>query len=78
MSWYGLWHGKTTKELDDLHVQYRKMFDFEACGYEEIADVYDSLSYEQYVAYIKESLKQKVELPLIINPSIYDDDDEIT
>ena len=73
---YGLWRGKITKELDDLHRQYNKMFNgFDACGYEEIGDTYDDFTYEQYVAYIKESLKQGIELPLIVDPNIYDDYD---
>lgn len=75
MSWQGLWQGKMTEELKDLHTQYRKMFNgFDACGYEEIS--YEGLTYEEYVGYIKESLKQGKELPNIMYPDIDDNDEE--
>ena len=74
--WTLLWKGEPTEELKELYEQYAEMFHgFYPGSYEEIA--YEGLSYEKYVGYIKESLKQKIELPEIMYPGINDDDDEI-
>ncbi len=77
MFWTGLWHGETSEELEKLYIQYSKMFHgFYPGSYEEID--YEGLTYDEYVGYIKESLKQKVVLPEIMYPGIYDNDDDIS
>lgn len=73
MCWTLLWKGKKTEELKELYTQYKKLFcPFYPGSYEEIA--YNSMTYDEYVGYIKECIKQKKEMPDIVYGE--DDDEE--
>lgn len=76
MSWTSLWHGKVTEELKELYIQYEKLFSpFYPDNYAEIDyEGYQDMTYDEYVGYIKECIKQKKEMPDIVYGE--DDDEE--
>lgn len=59
-----MWTGKLTDELKELYKQYYEMFETEPDWYAEI--FYDGMSYEEYVGFIRECLKKKVEIPYVV------------
>ena len=66
------WKGKVTEELKELYKQYAELFRGKYPDeYAELDGCYD-ISYEEFIGYIKESLKQKNSLPDVMFPGIYD------
>lgn len=62
-----MWEGKVTKELKDLYKQYYEIFqDGYPDEYAELENYYNDMSYEEFVEYIKECIKQKKEMPDIV------------
>ena len=60
-----MWKGKVTEELIDLYKQYHELFpDGYPDEYEEIE--YQGMTYDEYVGYIKECIKQKKEMESIV------------
>ncbi len=58
------WKGKVTEELKELYIKYAELFDgMSPGGYAELDGCYDNISYEEFVGYIKECIKQKEEMP---------------
>ncbi|KAA3383956.1 hypothetical protein F1904_11935 [Akkermansia muciniphila] len=56
-----MWNGKWTKELEGLYDEYAAMWDgMEPDEYEEI--LYDVMTYEEFVGYIKECLEKHLEI----------------
>lgn len=66
-----MYYGKLTKELEKLYEQYREKWGCDPDGYENAE--YGAGEYRKYVADIKKSIKQGVELPCLYP---CDDDDE--
>lgn len=64
-----MWEGKVTDELLALVEKYVKMTNgIPPDGYDEIC--YEGMPYERFVGYIREALKQGVELPDVVPPPI--------
>ena len=59
-----LWKGMITDELISLCRQYNEIFRKPPYGYVNVC--YQSFTYEEFVAMIKESIRQRKELPSII------------
>ena len=60
-----MWKGKYTKELDELYDKYEELFpNSYPDEYEEIE--YHGMTYDEYVGYIKECIKQKKEMESIV------------
>ena len=60
-----MWHGKVTEELRQLADEYYEVFDgYFVDGYEELC--YDAMTYEQFVDFIKEALRQGQHLPDVV------------
>lgn len=60
-----MWTGKWTNELDALYDKYFEMFDgYYPDDYDEI--LYDAMTYEEFVGYIKQCLKSKKGMPRIV------------
>ena len=64
------WKGKRTKELDRLYEEYGDIFDRYPDGYLELEGCYN-ISYEEYVGYLKECIKEKRALPYIMFPEYF-------
>lgn len=60
-----MWNGKVTKELIQLFDEYLERF--QGCDPDEYDDLcYDAMTYEQFVGFIKESLRTGKELPDVV------------
>lgn len=60
-----MWQGKITDELRELAHKYSEIFDGAYVdGYDELC--YDAMTYEQFVGFIKESLRTGKELPDVV------------
>lgn len=59
-----MWEGKFTKELDELCDRYHEKFGGEPDEYDELC--YEAMTYEEFVGYIREALRQDVELPDVV------------
>ena len=64
-----MYYGKMTKELEELYLEYEKIWRHDPSGYEDAE--YDEDEYDEYVADIKKALELGVELP-----DLYPHDDE--
>ena len=56
-----MWEGKYTEEMDQLFTEYIAMFGGDPDGYEDIG--YESMSYDEFLGYIKECLEKHIEIP---------------
>lgn len=62
-----LWHGERTEELNDLYRQYEHLFyGMSPGGCAELEGCYDSMTYDEYVGYIKECIRRKKTMPFIV------------
>ena len=71
-----LWTGKFTEELEELYDKYEEIFGEYPGRYMEIESSYSTMSYEEYVGYIKESIQQKRALPYVMFPDDFLTDEE--
>lgn len=63
-----MWKGKVTKELINLYEQYMEFSGgMPPDGYEELEGCYN-ISYDEFIGYIKECIKQKKSMPYIMFP----------
>lgn len=60
-----MWYGKDTEELKRLNEEYHAMFGVYPWGYMEVE--YGPNSYKKYVRDIKKALKQRKELPEVVD-----------
>lgn len=61
-----MWKGKMTKELEDLFIQYaNENYGAEPDGYDDIC--YDTMTYEEFVGYIKEALRRHCDIVEVID-----------
>ena len=59
-----MWNGKRTKELSDLYDQYYQKFHCEPDWYDEI--LYDQISYDEFVSFIKTAIETDQEFPDVV------------
>lgn len=59
-----MWKGKVTEELIELHKVYLKEYHMEPDEYSEI--LYDGMSYDEYVGYIRQCLQKGVQIPEVV------------
>lgn len=60
-----MWYGKDTEELKKLNKEYHCIFGMYPFGYMELE--YGADEYEEYVRDIKEAIRQRKELPDIVD-----------
>lgn len=59
-----MWKKEVTDELKKLAQEYKQHFGIFADGYDEL--IYDAMTYDEFVKYIKKSLATGKELPYIV------------
>lgn len=60
-----MWKGPVTEDLRALAIRYANEHNgFEPDGYEEL--FYDTMTYDEFLGYIKEALEKGVELPDVV------------
>lgn len=59
------WHGKVTEELRELYDEYYDKFDDFPDTYAGI--LYDCMTYEEFIAYIRECIDKNLEIPDIVD-----------
>lgn len=59
-----MWEGKITQELVDLHGKYLDKYGAEPDEYDQI--IYNGMSYDEYITYIRLCLEKNLEMPDIV------------